>query len=347
MDHLPVASDEARPLLVGGACIDLKGKPLRSLIPCSSNAGILERSSGGVAFNIAANLGKLGTKPRLLTFVGSDCDGRALLEDCCRFGIDTSLVTTLDGEKTASYLAILDERGDLYSAIAAMGIYDRVTPEMIGRHGEAIETAPLVVADANLPGETLQYLISLCKERGARLWVEPTTADKCRRILPDMHGITWLSPNREELEALVGRPLPEEGDLVLAARDLIARGVEHVIVTLGADGVIHITDEEVLNVPSRSVPVKDVTGAGDAFCAGMIWALLKGKPLDESLMFGIAASLLTIQVYESVNPHMSVPLLEWITGGRKDGEKDRRQEGERREPKGDGEQEDRHDGEEG
>jgi pseudouridine kinase len=300
-----------RPVVIGGASIDLKARPLGNLVHGTSNIGMVERTTGGVALNISLNLARLKLSHILVTMVGDDADGAYIREVCKASRIDTSLVRIEQGERTAIYQAVMDNSGELYIGISAMSIFDRLTPAFLSDFESVLADASFIVTDTNIPSETLLYLSSLCQKDMIPLWVEPTALDKCGKLLPALSGITYLSPNAEELQELAGTPLGTPDDLVEAARDLVEEGVEHVFVTMGSDGVVWVTRDGYHHLPSRPVTVRDVNGAGDSFVAAVIWAILKGAPMEKALTYGNAAALLTIGAHESVCPDLTPELLEY------------------------------------
>lgn len=283
-----MSTDRSRPLVIGGALVDVKGKTRARLVPGTSNIGTVGRRPGGVGFNIAATLARLGAAPRFLSLVGRDDDGAWMLAECARAGLDADLVLRDPYAATATYLAILDSDGCLSVGVAAAEICERMLPDLLERHEEVIAASPLVVADLNLPAASVRWLSQTCRAHAVPLWIEPTAADKCCRLEDALQGVTYLSPNEEEVDALGG-----------VAR-LLSAGVMHVFATLGADGVRWVSAAGERILPSRVVEVKDVTGAGDAFVAGTTWAVMHGEPMERALQFGISAALLTIQTCDSM-----------------------------------------------
>ncbi|MHC9542221.1 MAG: carbohydrate kinase family protein [Vulcanimicrobiota bacterium] len=300
-----------RPVVVGGASVDLKARPLGNLLHGTSNIGVVERTTGGVALNISLNLARLKLSHILVTLTGDDADGAYIREVCKASRVDTSLVRMEQGERTAIYQAVMDNSGELYVGISAMSIFDRLTPAFLSDFEPVLSDASFIVADTNIPSETLVFLSTICSRDMIPLWVEPTAIDKCGKLLPALSGITYLSPNIEELQELAGTPLGTIQDLYEAARDLVEEGVEHVFVTMGAEGVVWVTRDGYQHLPSRSVSVRDVNGAGDAFVSAVIWAILKGLPMEKALTYGNAAALLTIGVHESVYSALTPELLEY------------------------------------
>jgi pseudouridine kinase len=113
---------------MGGAVIDVVAKPSTPLILLTSNIGTMTETYGGVARNVVETMGRL-LPPSLLpcvTFysaVGSDDRGAKMKDDLdTLYGCKVAMVDVMASRKTASYLAVLDERSDLHTAVADMGV---------------------------------------------------------------------------------------------------------------------------------------------------------------------------------------------------------------------------------
>lgn len=98
-----------------------------------------------------------------------------------------------------------------------------------------------------------------------------------------------IKPNEYEFERLVGRSLPDEGALLLAAREVALRGVQVVALTLGRKGALVVTPNQAFRASTPPVEVKSKVGAGDSFLAGCVLALSQGRPLEEALRLAMAA----------------------------------------------------------
>ena len=104
--------------VIGGANIDIAGRPYQKLIRADSNPGEVTLSAGGVGRNIAENLARLGAHVKLFTAVGRDMYGDKIIDEARRAGIDVSHIKQTDLAGTGFYLAVLDAAGDMDVAVS-------------------------------------------------------------------------------------------------------------------------------------------------------------------------------------------------------------------------------------
>jgi pseudouridine kinase len=148
----------ARIVVVGGANTDIFGFSAAQVVSQDSNPGHIQDSPGGVARNIAENLARLGVDTHLITAFGSDANGLRLAEGCRASGVDVAGALTVEHVPGSRYLAILDDAGDLVVAVSDMRALESLTPaSLVDRRG-LMDSAALIVADTNLPAETLLWL---------------------------------------------------------------------------------------------------------------------------------------------------------------------------------------------
>jgi sugar/nucleoside kinase (ribokinase family) len=286
---------------IGGANIDIKCRLFGPTVMGSSNPGTTVLAPGGVARNIAHNLALLGVDASLISVVGRDAFGAQLLAATAAAGVDTQGVLRTAGA-TGSYSAALDARGQLILGVAAMAILERLTPRRLAAQRRRLAAADLIVADSNLPIDTLDWLIDFAAARGVNLALETVSVPKggrLRRLLAAGRPLFALFCNRAEATALTGR-----SDLPAAAHRLHARGVQHVGIGLGRRGMFVSDGEQQRIVPAFSARVVDVTGAGDAAVAGTLYGLLRGHDLATAAAYGQAAAL-TLACDQSVSPKLT------------------------------------------
>ena len=294
-------------VLVGGSNADIGGKPDRMLIEGDSNPGRVRFSLGGVGHNIARNLGRLGMETVFLTALGRDGTGDRIAAECAACGVDCSRVLRLEDCATPTYLFIADHEGDMRLAVSDMAACDRMTPAYLAENLDALNGAAAVVADANLPEESLLFLAERC---AAPLFADPVSVSKSGRLKRALPRLYALKPNRLEAELLSGVPVRSREDLPGAAEKLLETGLRQVCVSLGAHGVFAAERGYRELIPCFPAEVRNTTGAGDAFMAGLVWGFLKGKPLREAARIASAAAAVAAESGETVSPEMSPAAVE-------------------------------------
>jgi len=299
---------EARVVVVGGANVDVKARTLAAAVPGTSNPGVTTQAPGGVARNIAENLARLGVQTGLIAAVGRDAPGELLLRETEGAGVDLRSVLRLDSP-TGSYTAVLDDRGELLIAVAAMEATDALTPAVLDDRRSVLRGAAWVVADGNLSADTLTHLLTLCTRLGVPLVFEPVSVPKAARLLPALEaGLAphTVTPNLAELAALLGRDVADTPAAIReAAGELHARGVQTVWVRRGQSGSLLSSGEGVTELPALPAQVTDVTGAGDAMLAAYLAALLAGETPAGAARHGHAAAALTVESARAVSPTLT------------------------------------------
>ncbi|MCR5665097.1 MAG: MarR family transcriptional regulator, partial [Oscillospiraceae bacterium] len=241
--------------VIGGANTDIGGGPAASLRLYDSNPGVITLRQGGVGRNIAHNLRLLGEEVRLIAAVGDDLFGRDLRAGCEALGIDCGRMLTVPGARSSTYLYVTNAAGDMHVGIADMEIVQCVTPAYLEPLMDEINASAAVVVDANLSGETLDFLAGACT---APLYADPVSTAKAPRLQKLLPRLTAFKPNALEAALLTGENYPGK-----AARALLERGVRRVFVSLGSGGMLAAEEGESLRLPCAPGPIVNTTGAGD------------------------------------------------------------------------------------
>jgi pseudouridine kinase len=289
IDPMSLFRTVSRIVCIGGANIDIRAKAAGQLRAHASNPGIVSIAHGGVARNVAQGLARLGLDVAFISTVGGDDFGRDLLKGLDDAGVDTSMARIVAGGKTGSYVAILDGGGELSCAINAMEIVSGLTPEAIRGCKDKLLAAHFLFADCNLPAETLRWLADL----GPPLIIDPVSPAKAVRLRElTQRNVFAITPNRYQVEALLDMGIADLTDANIAASRLQAMGFHHVMLSLGAEGVVAATEDETVHFAAEKPagPVRDVTGAGDAAIAGLIFGLCAGRPFAQSCRMGQKAA---------------------------------------------------------
>jgi len=99
-----------------------------------------------------------------------------------------------------------------------------------------------------------------------------------------------IKPNIGEFRKLAGKNIKEESQIKAEAQNMVEKGLFQVlIISLGAAGALMVTKDSSLHIRPPAVPIVSKVGAGDSMVAGIVLSLSRGKPLKESVMFGVAA----------------------------------------------------------
>ena len=292
--------------VVGGVNIDVGGRSFSPLVSGDSNPGVIRSSLGGVGRNIAHNLALLGVPVKLVTALGDDDGARRVRESCRDLGIDLLACTAPDAA-TGSYLFLCAPDGDMAMAVSDMEVFSRLTPDWLGGVLPVLNNAALVVLDANLPAEALDFL---AQNVTAPIFADPVSAAKAPRMRGALGSIHTLKPNRIEAAVLSGVPITDEESLLRASDVLLGTGLRRVFITLGQDGVLAAEGDARVRLPNPPVTRRvNASGCGDAFTAALCWAALRGAGLEESARCALAAASVAMESAETVNPDMSEDMI--------------------------------------
>ncbi len=302
--------NEGHVLVIGAASTDTTGRASHALQAGSSTPGEIRVSVGGVGRNIAENLARLGEHVILLSAVGDDDSGRQILRQAADCGIDTSHVRIHADYRTAAYLAVLDQAGNLVMSIDDMTINrELLTPGFVYRRRALFRDARMLVLDASSSPRTLDLVFRLAARYGIPVCADPTTTMLAPRLSAHLSHLALITPNGAEAEALCGVQVSDRESGLMAAQRLRSMGAETVIVTLGATGLVYVTSEESGHIPAIECELVGLTGAGDALTAAVVFGLLNDLPVDESVRLGTSAAALTLQCRETVCPTLSLERL--------------------------------------
>jgi pseudouridine kinase len=292
-----------------GACHpDRKARAVAPFIEGASNPVDLRSCPGGVARNAAETLARLGAAVALVSRLGQDAEGEAMLEALRSLPLDLRGVTRSQGTPTAFHLIALQPDGEMLVALADMGIYDEITPALLESLPPDLWEVDAIFADCNLPAGTLGFLAGL--RRDSRLLaVNGVSPAKVERLRPWLRSCDLLFVNRQEAAALLEAAAPGLDPLDATAK-LRAAGAGEVVMTLGAAGICVAGAEESIMLETLDNRVVDITGAGDALAATYLEARLRGCDPTAAGRRALAAAKLTVASEESVSRQLSPQALD-------------------------------------
>ncbi|TJZ93066.1 kinase [Paracoccus gahaiensis] len=275
-------------LCIGAMLWDVIGRAPRRMAPGADVPGRIRHIPGGVALNVAIALARWGLVPAVLSAVGRDPEGEALIAQALRLGVVTDHLARDTGLPTDCYMGIEDSEG-LIAAIADAHSLEQAGGAILAPLDALPGWTGPVVLDGNLTEDLLAAIARDPRLAQADLRVVPASPGKAERLEPLIaarRGCFYL--NRLEAEILAGRACP---DAASAAQAVVARGAARVLVT---DGPLPAA-EAMANGPTLihrppAVTVARVTGAGDCFLAAHLAAELTHEPRDAALARAVEAS---------------------------------------------------------
>jgi len=246
---------------------------------------------GGKGANQAVAAARLGGQVSLVASIGGDIFGKRSIELIATEGIDVSGIISNENEASGVALITVDKNGENCITVAP-GSNATLYPRSIERSVELIRSASIVMMQLEIPLETIIYAAQLCRNTNATFILNPAPA--CR--LPDslFPDIDIITPNEKEAEMLTGIMISDLSSASMAAQILKDKGAGIVIITLGKQGALIVTDDFEQHVPSIIVDAIDTTGAGDIFNGALAVALANGMELTAAVAFACKAAALSV-----------------------------------------------------
>lgn len=295
-------------LVFGVSIYDIFGFTDANYRAYDSNPGRVKVSFGGVCRNIAENMGRVGLSTKFISVLGDDEKGKAMMEYAQAKHFDMSDSLIVKGASTPTYMAILDETGEMVSAIVDIKIAHCFTKEFIDSKSEIIKNAEYMFFDTDNP-EILEYIVT--KYEGQTKFVlDLVSAAKAQKVKHLIKYFHTIKPNRHEAEELCGFKINNDEDVRRAGKYFRELGVQNIFITLDSEGVYYHNGQQEGIVRASEVAVVNVTGAGDSFVAGIAHGYINNRPIQETIKYAAAMSIITISHEETIHPEMRHELVE-------------------------------------
>lgn len=290
-------------LVIGASNRDTKCRPSDVMAKMAdSHPGIVIQSDGGVARNMADVFGRLHCHVGLITAVGDDHASEALLQNLTTSGVDISYALRCPNTGPDSYVAIHDDKGEVISAINHMTLIDHIVPEVIHNHHADIARAKIVVADCNLPQDTLQAIANITRD--GLLAIDGVSMAKVTKLLPIMAQIDILKLNRAEASRLIDKPEQTPAHNMIS--DLHATGAKQILLSDGRNGIYLNEGAVTKHFAAKEALPETVSGAGDCLFAGFLFGLLTDQSITQSATYAIKAAELSTRTISAVNNHITL-----------------------------------------
>ncbi|MFO7815507.1 MAG: 1-phosphofructokinase family hexose kinase [Halanaerobiales bacterium] len=245
---------------------------------------------GGGGINVSRAIHKLGGNS-LLLYTSGGFAGQRLGQLLKEEGLDERAVKI--DNSTRENLIILEKATNLQYRFGMPGpVINEKEIEKIFEIVSDLNPFPdyLVISGsipAGVPDNIYAELAKKAKKQGAKVVID-VAGPPLKEVMKE--GVFLIKPNLGEFQGLMERELKEDDEIKEAAYQLIRDNCCSVIViSLGAGGVLFVTEDIAKFMRPPTVPIKSKVGAGDSMVAGIVLSLAKGNSLKDSIIYGLAA----------------------------------------------------------
>ena len=292
-------------VVIGATFVDIKGFPCDTYLPTGRNVGYVEYIHGGVCRNLVEDIANVELRPTFISLVDDSPLGADVMKKLVNHKVNVEYVQTIpDGMGT--WLAVFDNNGDVAGSISKRPNLEPILTLLQEKGDEIFADADSVVIEVDMDKDIVKLVLDLCDKHGKKVFglVSNMSIAAKRRDL--LRRYACFICNQQEAGQLFmddySDKTPEEMRDILADR-LPKAEIPSMVVTMGAQGAVYADLEGNKGVcPARNVQVKDTTGAGDAFCAGVSIGLTYGKTLAEAIDIGSTLAASVIISSENVCP---------------------------------------------
>ncbi|MCB5361325.1 ribokinase [Vibrio lentus] len=246
---------------------------------------------GGKGANQAVAAARLNADIGFIACVGDDPFGINIRQDFAKDGINIDGVIVADNTPTGIAMIQVSATGENSICLSAEA-NNKLTCDQIEPHLEKIRGAKYLLTQLETPIEGIEYAAKVAKESGTQVILNPAPA----RPLSDslLACVDVITPNETEAEVLTGITVTDSASAHQAALGLHAKGIETVMITLGAKGVWVSKNDKGELIAGFRVEATDTTAAGDTFNGALVTGLLEDMPLERAIKFAHAAAAISV-----------------------------------------------------
>ena len=286
-------------VVIGSVFVDIKGFPDDVYSPTGRNAGRVETVHGGVGRNVAEDIANVELRPVFVSMVDDSAQGEEVLRKLRNHKVNTDyVISTPDG--MGIWLAVFDNTGDLAGSISKR---PEMSPmiELLDQKGDEIfRDADSIVVEIDMDKEIIKRVFRYAEKYGKKVYAVVSNMVIASQRRDFLQSIDCFVCNVLEAGILFVDDFTQLEPEALAEaiqERIVKANIPSMVVTMGSRGAVWASmDGEKGFSPPESVKVRDTTGAGDAFCAGVAVGLTYGKTMQESVRIGthLAASVITV-----------------------------------------------------
>ena len=292
-------------VVVGAVFVDVKGYPEGTYIPGGRNKGWIENTHGGVGRNVAEDVANVNLRPTLVTLVDQTGAGQDVIDKLKRHNCNTDYIrATRNGMGT--WLAVFDSTGDVTASISQRPDLSPMLQILEEQGDEIFRDADAVIVEIDIDKKVVKKAFELARKYNKKVYSVVANMSIALERRTFLKEIACFVCNRQEAgilfyEDFADKSVPEMVDII-ADRVQKAK-MQALIVTMGSEGAVYADIHGNKGwCPARKVQVRDTTGAGDAFCAGVAIGMTYGKDIADACRIGTKMAAAVITTAENVCP---------------------------------------------
>ena len=286
-------------VVVGAVFVDIKGFPDELYIPTGRNAGRVEIVHGGVGRNVAEDIANVELRPRFVSMVDDTANGTEVLRKLGKHKVNTDYVLT-QKDGMGIWLAVFDNTGDLAGSISKRPNLDALVGLLDEKGDEIFRDADSIVLEIDMDKDIVKRILHYAEKYGKKVYAVVSNMVIASQRRDFLQSIDCFVCNLQEAGILFVDDFSKLEPDALAEelhQRIVKAKIPAMVVTMGSRGAVYASlNGERGYYPPESVVVRDTTGAGDAFCAGVAIGQTYGKDLRDSVRIGthLAASVITV-----------------------------------------------------
>lgn len=246
---------------------------------------------GGKGSNQAIAASRTGASVTMVGRLGNDLFGDQFLEKLSEEGINTDFVVQDTKNGTGVGMPLIDASGD-NSIVIIPQANMALTVKNIDKAESVIADSDVLVLQCEVPMEANKRAAEIANKNDTLVILNPAPACEIPDAILSLTDL--LTPNESETEILTGMPTHSNEQAIEAAHNLLSKGIETVILTLGSRGSFLLTEKMDKLIPAYSVNVIDTTAAGDAYCGALAASLAQDTHIEEAVKIANAAGALAV-----------------------------------------------------
>lgn len=253
--------------------------------------GVFSTAAGGKGANQAVAAARAGGDVAFVARVGKDIFGDQARAGFIAAGIDIEHVGQDEIAPSGVALIFVAQDGENSIAVAP-GANAMLSRDDVVAAENLLSQADIIIMQLETSIEAVRAALNLAQQYSVPVMLNPAPA----QTLPDdiIRQIAILTPNEHETETLTGVAVTDENSAKCAAEKLLAKGVQSVLITMGAKGAFVATQDDRKLISGFRVTAIDSTAAGDVFNGSLGVALAEGKSLFDAAHFANAAAAISV-----------------------------------------------------